>query len=103
MDKVCKFGGSSLANSEEFEKVKKIIISDPNRKVVVVSALGKDAKDSNKVTDLLYLTYQHHKYHVDAKPLFDDIKNRYLSIVKELHLTIDLETESKVMISMKSN
>ena len=93
MDKVCKFGGSSLANSEEFEKVKKIIISDPNRKVVVVSALGKDAKDNNKVTDLLYLTYQHHKYHVDAKPLFDDIKNRYLSIVKELHLTIDLETE----------
>ncbi|MFA6861876.1 MAG: aspartate kinase [Bacilli bacterium] len=93
MDKVCKFGGSSLANSQEFQKVKNIVLADPDRSVVVVSALGKDNKETNKVTDLLYLTYQHKKYHVDAKPLFDVIESRYLNIEKELHLNIGLKEE----------
>ena len=65
MLKVCKFGGSSLSDEGEFAKVKKIIESDPSRKVVVVSALGKRNSLDNKITDLLYLTYQHLKYHVD--------------------------------------
>ncbi|MFA6624588.1 MAG: aspartate kinase [Bacilli bacterium] len=93
MIKVCKFGGSSLANSEEFKKVKKIILSDKDRKMIVVSALGKDTKENNKATDLLYLTFQHLKYHVDAKPLFDTIRKRYLTIEKELNLSLGLEKE----------
>ena len=31
--------------------------SDPNRQVIVVSALGKRTSDDDKVTDLLYLIY----------------------------------------------
>ena len=36
MIKVAKFGGSSVADSEQFKKVKKIIESDPQRKFVVI-------------------------------------------------------------------
>ena len=39
--KVIKFGGSSLASGTQIEKVFQIVMSDPERKVVVVSAPGK--------------------------------------------------------------
>ena len=52
--KVAKFGGSSLSDAARFKKVKAIIESDPERRVVVVSAPGKRTSDDNKITDLLY-------------------------------------------------
>ena len=64
MIKVAKFGGSSLADAEQFKKVKKIIENDENRRIVVVSAAGKRFKEDNKITDLLYLCYAHIKYSV---------------------------------------
>lgn len=51
--KVCKFGGSSLANAEQIKKVCDIILSDPSRQVIVVSAPGKSKRSEMKVTDLL--------------------------------------------------
>ena len=54
MQKVVKFGGSSLADSNQFKKVKNIIEQDPTRRIVVVSALGKRNKEDHKITDLLY-------------------------------------------------
>lgn len=39
--KVCRFGGSSLCNAEQFQKVRAIVKSDPSRRYVVVSAMGK--------------------------------------------------------------
>lgn len=38
--KVAKFGGSSLASGEQLRKVFEIVVSDPERKIVVVSAPG---------------------------------------------------------------
>ena len=93
MQKVVKFGGSSLANASQFSKVKSIIESDKSRNIVVVSALGKRNKDDHKITDLLYLTCAHLKYNVDAKSVFDIVKNRYLEVRNELGLKTNLEEE----------
>ena len=41
MLKVTKFGGSSVAGGEQFQKVKAIVEADPSRRIVVVSAAGK--------------------------------------------------------------
>lgn len=41
-EKVVKFGGSSLANAEQFRKVGDIIRSEEGRRYVVPSAPGKD-------------------------------------------------------------
>jgi len=49
----CKFGGSSLANAGQLEKVRSIIEDDPNRRYVVVSAPGRDDGDCDKITDHL--------------------------------------------------
>jgi aspartate kinase len=51
--KVCKFGGTSLATREQFEKVIDLVLRNNKRKYVIVSAPGKKDKDDVKVTDLL--------------------------------------------------
>lgn len=45
MLKVAKFGGSSMADAKQFEKVRDIVRADPARKVIVVSAAGKRSAD----------------------------------------------------------
>lgn len=57
MKKVVKFGGSSLANAEQFKKVGAIISEDEARRYVVPSAPGKRFADDTKVTDMLYACY----------------------------------------------
>ena len=51
--KVCKFGGSSLADAAQVNKVIDIVLADPARRIVVVSAPGKRHSGDTKVTDLL--------------------------------------------------
>ena len=53
MIKVCKFGGSSLSNANKFLAVDKIIRQDNERKIIVLSAIGKDYYEDIKLTDLL--------------------------------------------------
>ena len=93
MLKVTKFGGSSMADAGQYRKVREIIMADPSRKVVVVSAAGKRYKDDHKLTDLLYLCHAHTQYGVDCTPIFDMITSRYLEIRDELELNLDLESE----------
>ena len=61
MKKVVKFGGSSLANAEQFQKVGDIIRSDESRRYVVPSAPGKRFDEDIKVTDMLYGCYEDRK------------------------------------------
>ena len=93
MLKVTKFGGSSMADAGQYRKVRDIILADPARKVVVVSAAGKRFKEDHKLTDLLYLCHAHTQYGVDCTPIFDMITSRYLEIRDELELNLDLESE----------
>ena len=51
--KIAKFGGSSLADAFQIKKVCDIILSDADRRIVVVSTPGKRSQDDIKVTDLL--------------------------------------------------
>jgi aspartate kinase len=50
---VCKFGGTSVASAEQIKKVANIVKSNPERKIVAVSAPGKRSSEDIKVTDLL--------------------------------------------------
>jgi aspartate kinase len=86
MIKVAKFGGSSVANAEQFRKVKKIIESDPDRKFVVSSACGKESSEDHKVTDLLFLCEAHVRFGVSYEPIFEQIEAKYNRIKKELKL-----------------
>ncbi len=91
--KVVKFGGSSMADAGQYRKIREILLADPERTVVVVSAAGKRDKKDHKLTDLLYLCYAHTQYGVDCSQVYDLIVTRYLEIQRELNLSIDLEPE----------
>ncbi len=91
MLKVLKFGGSSMADAIQYQKVKEIVEADPARRVVVVSAAGKRNKEDNKITDLLYLCHAHLKYGVSCEPIFELIKERYIEIKRDLGLKVDIE------------
>ena len=93
MIKITKFGGSSVANATQFAKVKQIIESDSARRFVVVSASGREHKNDNNVTDLLYLIEAHIKYSVDYHPLFQLIEDRFLTMKRELNLTYPIEND----------
>ena len=90
---VAKFGGSSVANTSQFQKVKAIVEAKENRKVIIVSALGKKEKGDSKITDLLYLLHAHLRYSVPHDNVFSMIKDRFYQIKENLHLQIDLESE----------
>ena len=93
MLKVTKFGGSSMADAGQYKKIRNIILSDPHRRVVVVSAAGKRFSGDHKITDLLYLCHAHIQYGVDCSQIFAMIVDRYLEIRDQLGLKLDLETE----------
>ena len=88
--KVAKFGGSSLADASQFAKVKSILLSDPDRRIVVPSAPGKRSPVDTKVTDLFYECNRLASSGKDISPAFDRIIERYSGIAQELGLTVDL-------------
>ena len=93
MVKASKFGGSSVAGAKQFEKVKNIVLSDPERRVVVSSAAGKRTKDDHKLTDLLYLCHAHLTYGVSCDDILDTIQQRFVEIRDELGLQYNVEAD----------
>ncbi len=84
--KVCKFGGTSMADGNIIQRAAQIVKSDAQRRYVVVSAPGKRFSGDIKVTDLLYKcsdavetgdmqTFQE---------TFEKIRVRFLNIEKEI-------------------
>lgn len=93
MKKVVKFGGSSLASAEQFQKVADIIHSDKERRYVVPSAPGKRFDGDNKVTDMLYACYHLAETGKDFRKELSEIEERYQEIVDGLGLSVSLREE----------
>ena len=99
MSKVVKFGGSSLADANQFRKVADIIRSDKERRYVVPSAPGKRFKDDIKVTDMLYACYDAVANEgKNAYNQFAPIAERFNGIISDLGLTLSLDDEYEVII-----
>lgn len=93
MKKVVKFGGSSLANAEQFKKVGAIISEDEARRYVVPSAPGKRFAADIKVTDMLYACYEAAVNGEDFSGLLDCIQERYQEIINGLNLEFSLNDD----------
>ncbi len=91
--KVCKFGGSSLADAKQFRKAADIIKSDRERRYVVVSAPGRRFKEDIKVTDLLISCFETASSGDGMGEAFECIKQRFDGIVSGLGIKLDLRTD----------
>ena len=97
MKKVVKFGGSSLASAQQFQKVGEIIRSDEARRYVIPSAPGKRFDGDTKVTDMLYDCYAAAENGEAFESKLEKIKKRYYEIIEGLGLTLSLEEEFQVI------
>ncbi|MDR3085405.1 MAG: aspartate kinase, partial [Christensenellaceae bacterium] len=87
---VAKFGGSSLADARQFQKVKAIVLEDERRRYVVPSAPGKRDDDDEKVTDLLYLMQRRAAEGQSIGEEFSRLAERFVGIVEGLGLDLDI-------------
>ena len=91
--KVCKFGGTSMANSATITQVADIVRADSERRYVVVSAPGKRTSADIKVTDALYACHRERAEKGSCKEAFAVIRKRFLDIEKELGIDISVASE----------
>ncbi len=102
MIKVCKFGGTSMADAKAMAQVKNIIESDASRKYIVVSAPGKRFKNDIKITDMLYKCNDEVLKTGSCANNFAVIRERFVEIVKDLGIDFDInkvldETEKEIV------
>jgi len=95
--KVVKFGGSSLSCDKQFIKSAAIIKSDKSRRYVIPSAPGKRFADDTKVTDLLIRCHEKAVNCENYSEYFNEIKNRYDSIIEGLSLNVNLNNEYAII------
>ena len=101
--KVAKFGGSSLADENQFKKVKAIIEADPDRRYIVPSAPGKRFSEDIKITDMLYRCYDLAKKGENFDEDFALIEKRYNDIIAALSLTLSLADDfSEIKSAMRA-
>jgi aspartate kinase len=93
MVKTVKFGGSSLASAEQFQKVKAIVTGDAARRYVVVSAPGKRFPGDDKITDLLYRCQALRAKGMPFDAEFRKIADRFTGIRDGLGLDLCIEAE----------
>ncbi len=91
--KVVKFGGSSLADAAQFQKVAAIVRAEDSRRYVVPSAPGKRFSGDTKVTDLLYACHAKAVKGQDFTTQFSEIRSRYETIINDLSIDISLDAD----------
>ena len=91
--KVCKFGGTSMANAECIKQVRDIVVNDNQVACVVVSAPGKRDSGDTKVTDLLYSALDRVKAGEKPEKAFAPVEQRFVTIIKELGIDLDLSED----------
>ena len=83
---VSKLGGSSLADAAQVNKVIDIVLADPARRIVVVSAPGKRHSGDTKVTDLLIALAETALKGDNTDREFGEVAERYASMADALKL-----------------
>ncbi len=90
--KVCKFGGTSMANGDTISRVVDIVNSDPQRQYIVVSAPGKRNNADVKVTDALYACFNEKLEKGNCTQSFEVVRKRFKDIVESLELDFDIDS-----------
>lgn len=85
-----KFGGSSLADAAQFQKVRNIILADSRRRFIIPSAPGRRFDQDEKVTDLLYRCHSEQAEGKAFKKTLEEIQQRYYGIANGLNLSLEL-------------
>lgn len=103
--KVAKFGGSSVADATQLQKVGAIIEQDQQRKFIVVSAPGKRNDDDFKITDMLIQLGQAYLHNEAYESHYKTVIQRFNEMINELKLdsTILKDIEQTIQATLESD
>ncbi len=91
--KVCKFGGSSLADAACISNACDIMLADEDRHIMVVSAPGKRGAEDIKITDSLIACGERMLAGDDGHEGLEPVINRFAEIQQALGLPDDIRDE----------
>ncbi len=89
---VSRLGGDAAATSESVKKAADIILSDPSRRYVIVSAPGTIPNNAG-ITDLLYLCHSNYHNGEGCMTILERISARYKEIVSGLGINFNVSAE----------
>jgi aspartate kinase len=99
--KVCKFGGTSLADAGQILKVLEIAKADSDRRIIVVSAPGKRCKDDTKMTDMLIACANAMLERGDAEKEISAVVGRFAEIAEALSVPQQLSDEIEADLRLR--
>ncbi len=82
-----------MATRESVQRVADIVNADKERRYVVVSAPGKRFSSDDKVTDLLYASYEEYKTNGAVGESFDRIRARFADLIEDIGVDFELQKE----------
>ena len=88
--KVVKFGGTSVASAAQMRKAADVVLADPDRRIVVVSAPGRRTPRDAKVTDLLIELARAALVQHGVPAALEAVVQRFRQITEGLKLPPDL-------------
>ena len=94
--KVSKFGGTSLADAEKVTAVKKIVLGDGARRIIVPSAPGKRGENDVKITDLLIKSKEELLLYGEKAPSFSAVVARFFEMASALGVSLDKALFSEI-------
>ena len=97
--KVCKFGGSSVKDAIQIKKVLQIVKDDKSRRVIVVSAPGRDEIFNEKITDHLLNIATNGKHMNEQKIAISKQESLELVINKFKMICSDLNLDSTEIVT----
>jgi len=95
---VCKFGGSSVADAKQIRAIRDIVAADPRRKVIVVSAPGRDLRYHEKITDHLFNIATGGGHFFDQRKKISVAQSKKAIIGKFEEILRDLELNERTLI-----
>ena len=95
---VSKFGGSSVADAVQIDKVRAIVERNPGRRNIVVSAPGKDDVHREKITDHLFNIATGGDHFRDARKMITTDQSREAVIGKFQKVMADLGVEDASLL-----
>lgn len=101
---ISKFGGSSVANAKQIEKVRDIVKSDTRRRVIVVSGPGRGSDGEEKVTDHLFNIATHGGHFSNQRTTISESQSREAVVQKFSTIVKDLGIDGKeILASLKKD
>lgn len=92
--KVCKFGGSSLADSNGVKAAADIALGNCERKIIVVSAIGKNGEEKIKLTDALIKIYEYSRSGNNCDFLWQNVLKRFKNV--QFRLNVDFKADDEI-------